>query len=50
MDDHYLIYRVSPEGIYMMGYCDGVESFINYILFSPRNYLALLLNLKIQLF
>jgi hypothetical protein len=50
MDDHSLIYQVSPEGIRMMGYYNGVEGFINYVLSNPINYLALLLNLKIQFF
>jgi hypothetical protein len=47
MDGHSLIYRVSPEGIHIMSYCNGVEGFINYVLSNLINYLALLLNLKI---
>ena len=31
------MYRVSPEGLRMMDYCDGVEGFINYALSNSRN-------------
>jgi hypothetical protein len=37
VDDHSLIYRVSPEGLHMMNYCNGVESFINYGLSNLKN-------------
>ena len=50
MDGYFLIYRVSPERIRMMGYCNGVEGFINYVSSNPIKYLALLLSLKVQLF
>ena len=32
MDDCFLMYRVSPEGLRMIDYCNEVESFINYAL------------------
>jgi hypothetical protein len=31
------MYRVSPEGLRRMDYCDGVEGFINYTRSNPRN-------------
>jgi hypothetical protein len=31
------MYRVSPEGLCMMDYCNGVESFINYTVSNPKN-------------
>jgi hypothetical protein len=30
MNDRSWMYRVSPEGLCMMDYCNGVEGFINY--------------------
>jgi len=37
MDDHSWMYRVSPEGLRMMDYCNGVKGFINCTLLNPRN-------------
>jgi hypothetical protein len=37
MDDYSWMYRVSPEGLRMMNYCNEVVSFINYTLSKPRN-------------
>jgi len=36
MDDCFLMYRVSPEGLRMMNYCNEVESFINYALSNMK--------------
>jgi len=37
MDDRSLIYQVSPKGLHMMNYCNGVESFITYGLSNLKN-------------
>ena len=37
MYDHFRRYRVLPEGLRKMDYCNGVEGFINYALSNPRN-------------
>jgi len=37
MNDRSWIYRDSPKGLRKMNYCNGVQSFINYILSNPRN-------------
>jgi len=31
------MYRVSPEGLYRMNYCNEVQGFINYILSNHKN-------------
>jgi hypothetical protein len=31
------MYRVSPEGLHMMDYYNGVDSFINCALSNPKN-------------
>ena len=37
MDDRSWMYRDSPEWLRRMDYYNGVQGFINYILFNPRN-------------
>jgi hypothetical protein len=37
MNDRSLMYQVSPEGLYMMDYYDGVEGFIKYALSNLKN-------------
>jgi hypothetical protein len=37
MNDRSWIYRVSPEGLCKMNYCNGIEGFINYALSNPSN-------------
>ena len=37
MNDRSLTCQVSPEGLCMMDYCNGVEGFINYIVSNPKN-------------
>ena len=37
MDDHSWMYWVSSEGLRKMDYCNGVEGFINYVLYNPKN-------------
>ena len=37
MDDRSWMYRDSPEGLRRMNYCNGVQSFVNYALSTPRN-------------
>ena len=37
MDDHLWMYRDSPEGLYEMDYYNGIQIFISYALFNPRN-------------
>jgi hypothetical protein len=37
MDDCSWMYRVSPERLRWMDYCNEVEGFINYILSNLRN-------------
>jgi len=37
MDDRSWMYRVSPEGLYMMDYYNGVGGFISYTLSNMRN-------------
>ena len=29
--------QVSPEGLRMINYCNGIESFVNYITSNPKN-------------
>jgi hypothetical protein len=31
------MYQVSPERLRMVGYYNGVKSFINYALYNPKN-------------
>jgi hypothetical protein len=31
------MYQVSPERSHMMGYYNGIEGFINYVLYNPKN-------------
>ena len=37
MDDRSCMYQVSPEGLCMMDYCNGIEGFINYALSNLKN-------------
>ena len=37
MKDRSWIYRVSPEGLCKMNYCNRVEGFIKYTLSNPKN-------------
>ena len=37
MDDHSWMYRVSPEELCMMSYCNEIEGFIKYTLCNPKN-------------
>jgi hypothetical protein len=37
MDDRSWMYRDSPQGLRIMDYCNGVQSFINYATSNPRN-------------
>ena len=36
MNDWFWMYPVSPEGLRIMNYCNGVESFINYALSNMK--------------
>ena len=31
------MYRVSPEGLHMMNYCNEIEGFINYAISNMKN-------------
>ena len=37
MDGYSWMYRVSPEGLHMMDYYNGVDGFINCTLSNPKN-------------
>jgi len=37
MDDHSWMYKDSPQGLRRMNYCNGIQGFINYTTFIPRN-------------
>jgi len=38
MDDRSWMYRDSPQGLRRMDYCNGVQGFINFTTFIPRNF------------
>jgi len=38
MDDHSWMYRDSPQGLRRMDYCNGVQGFINFATYIPRNF------------
>ena len=38
MDDRSWMYRDSPQGLRRMGYCNGVQGFINFATSIPRNF------------
>jgi hypothetical protein len=35
MDDCSWMYRDSPKGLIKMDYCNGIQGFINHVLFNP---------------
>jgi len=37
MDDRSWMYKDSPQGLRRMDYCNGIQGFINYTTFNPRN-------------
>jgi hypothetical protein len=37
MDDRSWMYKDSSQGLRRMNYCNGVQGFINYTIFIPRN-------------
>jgi hypothetical protein len=38
MDDRSWMYQDSPQGLRRMDYCSGVQGFINFVTFIPRNF------------
>ena len=38
MDDCSWMYQDSPQGLWMMDYCNGVQGFINFATSIPRNF------------
>jgi len=38
MDDRSWMYRDSPQGLWRMNYCNGVQGFINFTISIPRNF------------
>ena len=38
MDDRSWMYRDSPQGLWRMDYCNGVQGFINFATSIPRNF------------
>jgi len=38
MDDLSWMYRDSPQGLWRMDYCNGVQGFIYFTIFIPRNF------------
>ena len=37
MNNRSWMYRDSPQGLWMMDYCNGIQDFINYALSNLRN-------------
>jgi hypothetical protein len=38
MDDRSWMYRDSPQELRRIDYCNGVQGFINFVTFIPRNF------------